>query len=120
MQNSILLPKFQLYSGIKHWFGDRIEGNMAHSGRLFGPDSNGGRRGFQRQLRTPVPQPTRTSRDPEPAPLPRSRQSRPARIPFEDNKPDSTLGFRTSAMSWAILLGGMVLAVAGVVQASLS
>jgi sporulation related protein len=119
MQISILLPKFQLYSGIKHWFRDRIEGCIVQNGRLFGPDSNGGRR-IQRQLQAPPPQPTRGNRDPEPAPLPRSRQSRPARIPFEDQKADSTPGFRTSAMSWAILLGGMLLAVAGVVQVSLS
>jgi SPOR domain len=84
-------------------------------GRLFGPDASDGRRSHQRQLRTLPAQPSHTS---EPVPSPRSRQSRPVRISFEDPKADSALGFRTSTMSWAILLGGMLLAVAGVVQAS--
>ncbi|HEY7749206.1 MAG TPA: SPOR domain-containing protein [Aestuariivirgaceae bacterium] len=40
------------------------------------------------------------------------------RIPLDDPKGDGTLGFGTSAFSWLVVIGGVLLAVVGVVQAA--
>jgi hypothetical protein len=91
---------------------------MVQGERSSSPGSGGDRRGLQRQIRPSLAQGSQTTRTSETGTGPLSRQPRPARISFEDPKAESLLGFKTSTISWAVLFGGMLLAVAGVVQAS--
>ena len=58
------------------------------------------------------------SKNPETLPSTRLRQPRPHQIPLEEPRSAGPFHSGTSAFSWVILMGGMLLAVAGVVHAS--
>ena len=80
------------------------------------PRINDRRRGFLR-LKGPSaidPRP----KTPETLPSTRVRQQRPHQIPLEEPRTTGPFGNGTSAFSWVILMGGMLLAVGGVVHAS--
>ena len=77
---------------------------------------NDRRRGFLR-LKGPSSAVARP-KSPETLPSTRVRQQRPHQIPLEEPKTTGPFGSGTSAFSWVILMGGMLLAVGGVVHAS--
>ena len=80
------------------------------------PRINDRRRGFLR-LKGPSSAVARP-RSSETLPSTRVRQQRPHQIPLEEPKTTGPFGSGTSAFSWVILMGGMLLAVGGVVHAS--
>jgi hypothetical protein len=79
-----------------------------------GPETTGDGRRMQHQHRPNLP----AGRPVETAPAYRARQQRTVRISYEDPKAQSPLGVGTSVVSWAVVLGGMLLAVVGIVHAS--
>jgi SPOR domain len=80
------------------------------------PRINDRRRGFLR-LKGPSSA-TERPKSAETLPSTRVRQQRPNQIPLEEPKTAGPFGSGTSAFSWVILMGGMLLAVGGVVHAS--
>jgi SPOR domain len=80
------------------------------------PRINDRRRGFLR-LKGPSTTATR-AKNTETLPSSRVRQQRPHQIPLEEPRTTGPFHSGTSAFSWVILMGGMLLAVAGVVHAS--
>jgi SPOR domain len=86
--------------------------------RAAGPVSNSDRRSLQRQLRPGSTALATTGRGAD-STASRSRQPQPVRISFDEAKGGSIFGIGTSVMSWVVVLGGILLAVVGVVNASL-
>lgn len=86
--------------------------------RAAGPVSNSDRRSLQRQLRPGSTALVTTGRGAD-STASRSRQPQPVRISFDEAKGGSIFGIGTSVMSWVVVLGGILLAVVGVVNASL-
>lgn len=80
------------------------------------PRINDRRRGFLR-LKGPSSAIARP-KSPETLPSARVRPQRSHQIPLEEPKTTGPFGSGTSAFSWVILMGGMLLAVGGVVHAS--
>ena len=85
--------------------------------RAAGPVSNSDRRSLQRQLRPGSTALATTGRATDSTA--RSRQPQPVRISFDEAKGGAIFGIGTSVMSWVVVLGGILLAVVGVVNASL-
>jgi hypothetical protein len=86
--------------------------NSAHFG------AHGGRQGFLR-LRAPAPNSPPSGRHYNSVPAPRLRQQRPAPSALEEElKTSGRFDAGVSTVSWVILLGGLLLAIGGVVHAS--
>jgi hypothetical protein len=115
------LPKFQLYSRFRKGLRFCFEGGaMVQRDRAVGPEVNGDRRGLQRHLMSTPSAQISSRRNPEIGSSSRLRQSQPARISFEDPKAAKPIRVGTSGAVRGILLGGILLAVVGVVHASWS